>query len=209
MITVSTKQAYQRGAALVISLIILALMTLIGVTAIQVSTQQEKMVANARDSNNAFQAAESALRRAEQLLYDTDMSTIFPTAACANGYCIPKCKSVGNRLDTNNPVVCDSVNTTPPKAQWETLNWESTASQPPYQTYNGGDPTTASDDINALPSVARQPRYIIEDITPLSGGKAGVVTRWLYRVTALGYGAAQDDNGIPLARVMLQTIYQK
>lgn len=65
MITVSTKQAYQRGAALVISLIILALMTLIGVTAIQVSTQQEKMVANARDSNNAFQAAESALRRAE------------------------------------------------------------------------------------------------------------------------------------------------
>lgn len=50
----------QQGAALVVSLIILVIMTLLGVTAIQVTTSEEKMVANLREFNIAFQAAEAA-----------------------------------------------------------------------------------------------------------------------------------------------------
>lgn len=55
----------QRGATLIISLLILLVMTLIGVTAIQTTTMEEKMAGNMRDQNLAFQAAEAALRAGE------------------------------------------------------------------------------------------------------------------------------------------------
>ncbi len=55
----------QRGAVLIVSLIFLLLMTLIGVTAMQTTTLQERMAGNMRDQNLAFQAAEAALRQGE------------------------------------------------------------------------------------------------------------------------------------------------
>ncbi len=59
---------HQSGAVLIISLIMLLLLTLIGVTASQVTTLEEKMAGNMRDKNLAFQAAESVLREAENRL---------------------------------------------------------------------------------------------------------------------------------------------
>jgi type IV pilus assembly protein PilX len=58
----------QRGAALVVSLLLLLVATLIGVTAMQVTSLEERMAGNARDRNLAFQAAESALRAGEAFL---------------------------------------------------------------------------------------------------------------------------------------------
>lgn len=58
----------QRGAVLVVGLIFLALLTLIGVTAFSVATQEERMAGNARDRLRAFEAAEAALRHCESLL---------------------------------------------------------------------------------------------------------------------------------------------
>lgn len=58
----------QCGTALVMSLIILLVMTVIGVTAMQVTVLEEKMAGNLRHRNTAFQAAESALRDAETAL---------------------------------------------------------------------------------------------------------------------------------------------
>ncbi len=58
----------QRGSALIISLLILLLMTIIGVTALQTGALQERMAGNARDRQIAFEAAEAALRDAEELL---------------------------------------------------------------------------------------------------------------------------------------------
>lgn len=55
----------QRGAALVVSLIILLVMTLIGITSMQTTVMQEKMAGNARDLSSAFQAAESSARTGE------------------------------------------------------------------------------------------------------------------------------------------------
>ncbi len=54
----------QRGSALIIALVFLLIMTLIGTTAMQGTSQQEKMAGNMRDRNLAFQAAEAALRDA-------------------------------------------------------------------------------------------------------------------------------------------------
>ena len=56
----------QRGAALIIGLIMLLILSLLGVTAISNVTLQEKMAGGLMDRNRAFQAAETALRIAEQ-----------------------------------------------------------------------------------------------------------------------------------------------
>jgi len=57
--------ASQGGSALIIALVFLLAMTLIGVTAMQGTTQQESMAGNARQRNLAFQASETALRDGE------------------------------------------------------------------------------------------------------------------------------------------------
>ena len=61
----------QRGATLVVALIILVVLTLLGVTAMQGATMQERMAGNVRDVNVAFQAAEAALRDGEDFLSNT------------------------------------------------------------------------------------------------------------------------------------------
>ncbi len=55
----------QTGTVLAISLIMLVLLTLIGITGTQVTSLEEKMAGNSRDQNLAFQAAEAALRSGE------------------------------------------------------------------------------------------------------------------------------------------------
>jgi type IV pilus assembly protein PilX len=78
--------ALQRGIALIIGLIILAVLSLIGVAAFSVSTQEERMAGNSRDRIRAFEAAESALRDCENYastnaLFDgTDGSYTAPLA---------------------------------------------------------------------------------------------------------------------------------
>lgn len=55
----------QRGAVLVVSLLILLILTIIGVSSMQSSTLEEKMASNSRDRNVGFQSAEAAIRNAE------------------------------------------------------------------------------------------------------------------------------------------------
>ncbi len=62
----------QRGSALIFSLVILLIMTLIGITSMSSSTLEEKMAANDRARKVAFQAAESALRDAETTIANRD-----------------------------------------------------------------------------------------------------------------------------------------
>lgn len=60
----------QRGAVLVVSLLILLVLTIIGVSGMQSSTLEEKMASNSRDRNVAFQSSEAALRDAEEYIED-------------------------------------------------------------------------------------------------------------------------------------------
>jgi Tfp pilus assembly protein PilX len=66
--TFHTMPCRQTGAALAISLTLLAVATLVGVVAMQSTTQEEKMAGNLRDANLAFQAADSALLAGENIL---------------------------------------------------------------------------------------------------------------------------------------------
>lgn len=56
----------QEGVALVVSLIFLVILTVLGVFSIQNNTLQERMSGNYRDHHIAFEAAELALRIAEE-----------------------------------------------------------------------------------------------------------------------------------------------
>ena len=55
----------QRGAALIVSLIILLVLTLLGVASMQSTGMESIMARNHRDQNTTFQSAESALRAGE------------------------------------------------------------------------------------------------------------------------------------------------
>ena len=63
----------QQGAALILALIFLLLMTLLSTSSMRTSTMQERMAGNTRDWNLGFQAAEAGLRVAEEYLLDTDV----------------------------------------------------------------------------------------------------------------------------------------
>jgi type IV pilus assembly protein PilX len=58
----------QRGVALVVSLLLLVIVALVGLAAVRGTLMQQKMAANSFDREQAFQAAESALRVANSLL---------------------------------------------------------------------------------------------------------------------------------------------
>ncbi len=55
----------QSGIVLVVSLIMLLLLTIIGLTGVQVTSLEEKMAGNSKDQNLAFQTAEAAIRAGE------------------------------------------------------------------------------------------------------------------------------------------------
>ncbi len=61
----SASHARERGSILIISLIILLVLTMLGISSMSTSTMEERMAGNSRDQSRAFQAAEVGLRQAE------------------------------------------------------------------------------------------------------------------------------------------------
>jgi type IV pilus assembly protein PilX len=78
----------QSGAVLAVGLVFLLLLTILGMTAMQVTTMQERMAGNSRDKNLAFQAAEFGLRDGEAFLLGKDFydfNSSCTGAKCAQG----------------------------------------------------------------------------------------------------------------------------
>jgi type IV pilus assembly protein PilX len=102
----------QRGIALITSLILLVVMTLLGLAVIRSITQEERMAGQNYSRSLAFQATESALRTVEELI-ETKKPTPAAGAACAalNGL-----MSCGAPLATDIPRWNDTA-----FASWEAL----------------------------------------------------------------------------------------
>lgn len=80
----------QQGIALVVVLILLVVTAILGLAIMRSSAMQERMAANLRDRSLAFQAAEGALRFAQdQVLGTGNWDTQMPAAgdACVDGIC--------------------------------------------------------------------------------------------------------------------------
>lgn len=59
----------QQGATLIVTLILLFILLMVGVSAVRISLVEEKMTGNLRDKHIAFEAAESALVAAEDWVF--------------------------------------------------------------------------------------------------------------------------------------------
>jgi len=72
--------APQEGFVLIVGLVILGLLTMLALSSMRDTTMQEKMAGASRDSGLAFQAAESALRDAENCITGTTDGCAFDAA---------------------------------------------------------------------------------------------------------------------------------
>ena len=78
----------QRGVALFISLVLLLVLTIIGVSAVQTTSLEVRMTRNEHDTLLAFQAAESALRDAEAQLETITTTALFTDTGNAGLYAV-------------------------------------------------------------------------------------------------------------------------
>ena len=92
----------QNGSVLIISLIVMLVLTILGVSGMKSSVLEEKMAGNVRDKQLAFQAAEATLREAEKYI---DSNVVSITAFDTDG-------SDGLYDMTNQKL-------------WEAVNWDS------------------------------------------------------------------------------------
>ena len=77
----------QRGISLVVVLILLVVMTLLGILSLRSGILQERMAGGAYDRSLSFEAAEQALRVAEQRIKDypgNNFTDLFPGTGCTN-----------------------------------------------------------------------------------------------------------------------------
>lgn len=86
----------QRGAALLISLVMLLAMTILAVTAARQVTLQERMAGNLRERSIAFEAAEAGLRQGEQFLQGLTGGGTPPTPVAPANCGSPPCDILSN-----------------------------------------------------------------------------------------------------------------
>lgn len=178
---------HQTGAVLVISLFILVVITLIGITAIQTTTLEEKMTGNMRDHDLAFQAAESALRDAEINLVETQVTD--PFVDFPDG--INGGDTTGFGFGLYGP------------------NDQILAGQSLFSSTSWGDNTTRQflnvNNRNAVYTANTAPRSVIQRLPPQPGQTVsmsrGVSRDTIFQITARGEG------GSSTSQVVLQTRY--
>ena len=97
----------QRGAVLVTSLLLLLVLTIIGVTVMQMSRMQERMAGNTRDVNLAFQGAEGAVRSGEGLV----RAQVIRPVSCSTTGCVfwqPGTAGSTGRVEMESPTWWDT-----------------------------------------------------------------------------------------------------
>ncbi|HLA73158.1 MAG TPA: PilX N-terminal domain-containing pilus assembly protein [Steroidobacteraceae bacterium] len=73
----------QKGATLVVALLMLLVLTVLGLASMQVTRLEERMAGNSRDVNLAFQGAEAGLRDAEERIRTYTEATVPVSCAAA------------------------------------------------------------------------------------------------------------------------------
>jgi type IV pilus assembly protein PilX len=174
------------GFTMTTALVFLFALLLIGLAASRNSIIQERMVGNSKDSNLAFQAAEAALRDAENDVMTNVTATTAFTSACSNGLCSPSTLQI--------PV---SITAT-----WDYVDWNNSNVTRLYGQYTGVSP---------IPDVYTQPKYIIEKLSSIGAstgesigmGIQPISTGQAYRITVYATGARPETH------ITLQSVFTK
>jgi type IV pilus assembly protein PilX len=178
----------QRGAVLIVSMLLLLVVTILALGASQSTRLQERMAGSQRNYDLAFQAAEAGLRAGERWL-DRDSLVEAPSPGIAAGAVVYErnflTDSYANKLSYEDQVVA-------------TDQWWNTVAQP----YTDGAAAAIGGDGLAL----ADPRFYIEQIEEVPDALSKPPTgpqpsRIFYRVVARGKGGTQNAN------VVLQSTY--
>lgn len=175
-----TARSSQRGAVLIVALVMLLVLTLIGVSGMGSVTLEEKMVSNMQNANKSFQGAEAALNECESFLRDSATVVLDQTSKTTDIEDL--------RLKTHRVI---AVNTFP-AGWWEDESfWEDYANESAIASIAK---TAANPD-----GVVSEPRCFTEYIgngtssmdsdSSLYPGANSPDAKLVYRVTAFSYGA--------------------
>lgn len=182
----------QRGASLIMVMLILIVVSLLGVGGAQIALMSERGARNDRDQQVAWQAAEAALIDAEvdmigatatrKTLFNGSSQTAFVAGCGTSG------TSIG---------LCDTA--VAGKPAWLTVDFTATgasAATTAFGAFSGH--TFAAGGVGVQP--AKVPRYIIELVPDPVGDKSNPT--FLYRVTSMGFGPRADIQAV------LQMLYR-
>ena len=183
----------QHGAALVISLFLLLILTLLGMSVLQTSTLEERMTANMGDMDQAFQRAESALRWTEA---NIDADTWFVHRYSGDpGDSAALRRSEGK---ANFAEDCGASGATTAGLCYDELPLQATAT---WESYKRTSLETANRHIVANFGLTNEPHVVIDySCEVVAGGASECV--YTYKILARGYG---DDR---TTQVTLEEIYR-
>ena len=174
----------QNGVALFMSLAMLLIITVLGLSSVQTTTLQERMARNARDTNLAFQSAESAIKDGEEYI------ETFASLASFDG-----------ANENDNGLYYEAAYNA--ASNWSQVDWDAAEV--------GGGYILAP---TVIDGVATQSKYIIEHVKGIVsetdrlnleniGQSTGAGAAQIFRITVYGTG------GSDTAHVMIQSTYGK
>lgn len=181
------RRARQRGVSLVVVLLFLIMLTLAALAASTMSLTSERLARNSRDETIALQAAEAALRDARNDISANRMLVGYTGASATcdtanfRGYCLPA---------TSGQQVWDLyIEDTSRSVELGEMTGLTAAQKMPLASLIQSN------------GVSKQPRYVIEPLPDLANNDlAAGETKFVYRITAIGYGAN------PSTRVLVQEV---
>lgn len=170
----------QRGAILIVSLLLLLVMTVLALTASQTTRLQERMAGNARDMDLAFQAGEAGLRAAEKSFEDV--------ANISNRAFIKRCTTPSEDCTVlDRPA--ESIDYAHSNADW----WAENA-------VSYGDPEVQEFDDLAADPLTRTELWVEKSDTVTDDGKPKTGTAY-YVITSRALG------GTKTAEVVVQSVF--
>lgn len=180
----------QQGATLIVGLIFLVVLTMIGVTAARMSSLEERMAGNMRDRALAMEAAELALRDAEQDILGQGAAPRNPPISGISGFTADCGESTAVANDNG---LCYNGIAGYVSPVWTVANMTNASRSVAYGQFTGAA---------NIPRVSAQPRYIIEGMEKYCWLQCEGSKTPGYRITVRAQGA--NPNTV----VWLQEIFK-
>lgn len=172
----------ERGFVMVTGLLFLVVVTLLGLALFRSTGLMERVSANSRDKQRAFESSQAALQYGEWFLINTSVAAATSCATPTAGQTTATMHVCTQFL----PASRDSL------ATLSTWQPNAFAYPLPHQVVSaGGGLTTTGSAIGADVNYQANPGVVIEDLGLTPDGKSE-----LYQLTAYGYGGNADTSSI-------------
>ncbi len=183
----------QNGAVLIIALVILIVLTILGVSSMQVATMEEIMAGNMKDCNQGFQAAEASIRDATEWISTRTTRPVADLTASSNIYS-KDAYTLGDAVTPATNLFDWDRNA----IRYGALDSTAVAITPVVGTCAPGTkpPSTSPlADLYSLPcSVIEEHSFIPDDLDPDTAAKG--VGRYYYRITTQGFGGTDKSHPV-------------